>query len=101
MQQAKHQNTKSLFLRHSGLGNPQDYAVFYRHDDGRELGVGRIFYNNPIVGGERPWFWGIQFFQREGRAGPHQDRSTRLRKPKPLGASVGVPLMCRSTGRLR
>jgi len=30
-----------------------------------------------LVGGERPEFWGVDFFQRQGRAEPHQGRWTR------------------------
>jgi hypothetical protein len=33
----------TTFLRRSELGGADDYSVIYRHDDGRELYVGRIF----------------------------------------------------------
>ena len=59
-----------LFLRRSD-GDVPDFAVIYRADDGRELRVGRIFRPNAIQ--RLPWMWTVEFHQRKGRAGPHQE----------------------------
>ena len=72
----------AIFLRPSGLGSPDDYTVFYRHDDGRELSVGRIFLNNALVTGETPWFWAMEFHQRRGRPEPHQGQVDDLEAAK-------------------
>ena len=47
-----------------------DYSVVYKDPDGRELIVGRIFKNHGLAGGTRPWFWGVEFHQAQGRAKP-------------------------------
>jgi hypothetical protein len=101
----------AIFLRPNEFAQP-DYSVVYRHDDGRELSVGRIFKNDGIAG--RPWFWGLEFHQAhffsisadlteiEPAVAPRlsTDKWGRLRKPKPHGASVGTPQPCRFIGRL-
>jgi len=43
---------------------------------------GRIFRNHGLAGGERPWFWGVQFFQRRGRTEPHQEQVDTLEEAK-------------------
>jgi hypothetical protein len=55
-----------------------DYSVVYKDPDGMERTVGRIFRNHGLVGGERPWFWGVEFFQRGGRTEPHQGQVDTL-----------------------
>jgi hypothetical protein len=45
--------------------------VIYKDGGGRELTIGRISAISGMIGGERPWFWGVDFFQRAGRAQPH------------------------------
>jgi hypothetical protein len=68
----------SLSLKANDLG-PDDYSVIYRDPDGRALSVGRIFLY-PSHGTEAlpPWFWTVEFHQREGRPAPHQGRSETL-----------------------
>ena len=71
-----------IFLRPNGLGSPDDYSEWYRHGDGRELSVGRIFLNNALVGGQTPWFWSVEFHQRRWRAEPHQGQADDLESAK-------------------
>jgi hypothetical protein len=71
----------SIVLRPNGFSQP-DYDVVYKDPDGRELTVGRIFRNHALVGGERSWFWGVDFFQRKGRAEPQQGQVDRLEEAK-------------------
>lgn len=53
----------------------QGYHLIYKDPDGRELTVGHVF---RLTGDERPWFWGVTFFQRQGRAEPHQGHAETL-----------------------
>jgi hypothetical protein len=71
----------TIVLRPNDFGQP-DYDVIYKDPDGRELTVGRIFRNHALVGGERPWFWGVEFFQRKGRAEPQQGQVDGLEEAK-------------------
>jgi hypothetical protein len=70
-----------IVLRPNEFSQP-DYCVIYKDPDGRELTVGRIFRNHGLAGGERPWFWGVDFFQRAGRAKLHQGQVNTLDEAK-------------------
>src|SRR4051812_22199758 len=61
-----------VVLRKGKTIHGPDYSVVFRTPDGRELHVGRIFYN-PIaqVGGATPWFWSVEFHHRKGRGEPY------------------------------
>ena len=89
----------TIVLRPNEFSQP-DYSVVYKDHDGREVTVGRIFRNDGLVGGERPWFWGVEFFQRQGRAEPHQGQVDTLEEAKAAWRNVGIHRR-RSIGRLR
>ena len=63
-----------LSLRVGQTIHGQDYSVVFKAHDGRELHVGRIFYD-PTARAARqgePWCWSVEFHQRKGRTEPHQ-----------------------------
>jgi hypothetical protein len=69
----------AIFLRPNEFAQP-DYCVVYRADDRRELYVGRIFKNDGITG--RPWFWGLEFHQAQGRIAPWYGQAETLEEAK-------------------
>src|SRR5215213_8109323 len=69
----------AIVLRANEFSQP-DYDVIYKDPDGRELGVGRIFRNDGMAG--RPWFWGLEFHQAQGRATPYYGQGETLEAAK-------------------
>jgi len=63
-----------LVLRKGKTIHGVDYSVAFKAADGRELYVGRIFYDPTARAGMDgdPWFWAVEFHQRPGRSQPHQ-----------------------------
>jgi len=49
-----------------------DFTVFYSAPDGRKREVGRIFRASAGTARETPWFWSVEFHQRDHRAPPYQ-----------------------------
>jgi hypothetical protein len=76
-----HDSDGAIVLRPNGFSQP-DYSVIDKDPDGQELAVGRIFRNHGLVGGGQPRFWGVEFFQRAGRAEPHQGQVDTLDEAK-------------------
>jgi hypothetical protein len=72
----------SIVLRPNEEFTQPDYSVIYKDPDGRELHVGRIFKNHGLVGGVRPWFWSVEFHQRNGRTPPHDGQVETLEEAK-------------------
>ena len=71
----------TIVLRPNEFSQP-DYSVIYKSPDGRQRVVGRIFRNHGLVGGGRPWFWGVDFFQTRGRTEPHYGQVDTLEEAK-------------------
>ena len=61
----------ALFLRRNEFEG-EDFSVIYRDADGTEHDIGRIFKRMAGQPQETPWFWAVEFHQREGRTPPHQ-----------------------------
>lgn len=60
-----------------------DYDVVWNDPDGRDKAVGRIFHNpNGTMRGGPEWWWGVDFFQRNRRQGPHSGRAVDLDSAK-------------------
>lgn len=49
----------------------EDFTVIHRAADGAEHDIG-IFLKSAGHPEGLPWFWAVEFFQREGRTPPHQ-----------------------------
>jgi hypothetical protein len=58
-----------------------DFTVFYTAPDGRKLVVGRIF-KATAAPQETPWFWSVDFHQRDNRVAPHQGHCEDLETAK-------------------
>ena len=58
-----------------------DFTVFYTAPDGRKLPVGRIF-KATAAPQETPWFWSVEFHQRDYRVAPHQGQCEDLEAAK-------------------
>ena len=77
--------------------SPTDFSVVWRDPDGRELHVGRIFFNANTGGIPRPsWLWTVEYHQRKGRTEPHQgfagDREAAMVAFKACWDSADVPI---------
>jgi hypothetical protein len=73
-----------------------DYSVFYTAPEGRKREVGRIFCASAGTAKETPWFWSVEFHQRDHRARPHQgyvaDFETAKAEWNRCWESAGVPI---------
>jgi len=49
-----------------------DFTVFYTAPDDRKISVGRIFHASAGTAKETPWFWSVEFHQRDSRIPPYQ-----------------------------
>lgn len=68
----------TLVLRPTELAL-SDYSVIYRHDDGRELQVGRIYQTGrPVEGYDKVWRWTLALEQRQWRWPPQQGHTETL-----------------------
>ena len=65
----------ALFLRRNEFSG-EDYSVIHRDADGTEYDIGRIFHRMAGQPPETPWFWAVEFHQRQGRTPPHQGVTT-------------------------
>jgi hypothetical protein len=73
-----------------------DFEVFYTAPDGRKLSVGRIFHASAGTAKETPWFWSVEFHQRDKRTPPYQgyvaDFETAKAAWKHCWESADVPI---------
>src|SRR5262245_37865824 len=49
-----------------------DFTLWYTANDGCRIVVGRSFHARAGTSNETPWFWSVDFHQRDGRTPPHQ-----------------------------
>ena len=87
----------ALFLRRNQFVG-EDYSVIYRDGDGAEHDddVGRIFLKSAGHPEGLPWFWAVEFFQRQGRTPPHQgvvaNRESAMAAFKRCWESADIPI---------
>ena len=84
----------ALFLRRNGFAG-EDYTVFSRDADGTEHDIGRIFRRMAGQPWRTPWFWAVEFHQRDGRTPPHQgvavDRESAMAAFKRCWDNADIP----------
>jgi len=70
-----------IFRRRNEDFSGDDFSVIYRHSDGRELHVGRIFRTNTSRADNREvWLWTVEFHQRRERTPPHDGQEPTVER---------------------
>ena len=71
----------TIFRRRNQDFSSDDFSVIYRHGDGRELYVGRIFRTNTARSdGRELWLWTVEFHHRQGRTPPHDGQEENIER---------------------